>query len=305
VKFSPVLLSLFILVGSAHTFAADSLDKLSPILVAGEDWKVVADHVAFADGLCADAEGNVYFCQMRAKPPAIFRLTADGKLTQVAEGSRSGTRLGPDGKLYAVGTAQAVVYDLKSSGGADVLAEKISTNDLTVSNKGLLYLTEPGKKQITLIDPKTKEAKAVDTGIKAPNGIGLSPDQKTLYVSDYGGVNVYAFTVQSDGTLADKKPLMTMKAPENKPTVAGGDGMTLDRAGRLYVTSAVGVQIFAPSGELLGVLPKPKEGSIMSTTFGGPDLTYLYVSAGDSIWRRKTHATGLLSSQPPQTAEKQ
>ena len=61
-------------------------------------------------------------------------------------------KLGPDGKLYTVGTGQAVAYDLPA-GTPTVLAEKLSTNDLAVSARGLLYLTETGKKQITLIDP--------------------------------------------------------------------------------------------------------------------------------------------------------
>jgi len=275
------------------TRAADD-DKLSQILIPGEDWQVAAQELSFADGLSTDADGNVYFCEMRAKPPAIFKMTPDGVKTKVGEGSRSGTRRGPDRKLYAVGTNQALVYDL-ATGTSTVLAEKISTNDLTVSAKGLLYLTEPAKNQITLIDPMTKDVKALDRGIKSPNGIGLSPDQKTLYVSDYGTTTVYAFAVQPDGTLADKKALMTMKAPENKPTIANGDGMTIDAAGRVYVTTALGIQVFTPAGELLGVIPKVKSSNPMSTTFGGKDLGYLYMSHGDTIYRRKVQAKGALS----------
>ena len=236
--FRKILLALALL-GSMFitpTHAADD-DKLSQILIPGEDWQVAAQELSFADGLSTDADGNVYFCEMRAKPPAIFKMTPDGVKTKVGEGSRSGTRRGPDGKLYAVGTNQALVYDL-ATGASTVLAEKISTNDLIVSAKGFLYLTEPAKNQITLIDSKTKEVKALDRGIKSPNGIGLSPDQKTLYVSDYGTTTVYAFTVQPDGTLTDKKALMMMKAPENKPTIANGDGLTIDTAGRVYVTTA-------------------------------------------------------------------
>ncbi|HEX4797127.1 MAG TPA: SMP-30/gluconolactonase/LRE family protein [Humisphaera sp.] len=277
--------------------AADD-DKLSQILIPGEDWQVAARDLQFADGLSTDADGNVYFCEMRAKPPAIYKMTPDGVKTKVGDGSRSGTRRGPDGKLYAVGTNQALVYDL-ATGASTVLAEKISTNDLTVSAKGFLYLTEPAKNQITLIDSKTKEVKALDRGIKSPNGIGLSPDQKTLYVSDYGTTSVYAFAVQPDGTLTDKKALMTMKAPENKPAIANGDGMTIDTAGRVYVTTAMGLQIFAPSGELLGVLPKLKQSNPMSTTFGGKDLGYLYISFGDTIYRRKVQAKGALAFEMP------
>ena len=291
---------------AALSFAArpQDTDKLAAIFIPGEEWQVAAENLGFADGLCCDAEGNVYFCDMRAKPAAaIFKLAPDGTKTKVLDAGRSGTHFGPDGRLYTVGDKKCIVYDLAAAAPAadpTVLAEGISTNDLTVSSKGFIYLTEFTKKQITLINPKTKEVKAVDLGIAKPNGIALSPDQKTLYVSDYAGINVWAFTVQSDGTLADKKPLMTMKAPDKTPDNAGGDGMTVDSEGRAYVTTNLGVQIFAPTGELIAALPKLQAaGSAMSITFGGKEMNYLYVSNGDKIYRRKTLVKGVLSFGPP------
>jgi hypothetical protein len=56
------------------------------------------------------------------------------------------------------------------------------------------------------------------------------------------------------------------------------------------------VQIFAPSGELLGILPKPKETSLVSAGFGGEGLSYLYIACGDTIYRRKTQAKGSVGS---------
>ena len=141
---------------------------------------------------------------------------------------------------------------------------------------------------------QTQVVSAADAGnVKNPNGIGLSPDQKTLIVSDYGGVNVWTFTIMPDGTLTDRKPAMTMKAPEKQPDVAKGDGMAIDADGRAYVTTSLGLQIFAPTGELLGILPKPKPGSLISCTFGGKELNYLYISSGDTIYRRKTQVKGV------------
>src|SRR5439155_980004 len=142
----------------------------------------------------------------------------------------------------------------------------------------------------SLINPKTKEVKPADTGITKPNGINISPDNKTLLVSDYGGLNVWTFTIKDDGTLTDKKPAMTMKVgpPPAKPDVAGGDGMTVDTAGRAYVTTLLGVQIFSPDGTHLGTLPKP-DGvkTLVSAGFAGKDREYLYIMCGDKIYRRK------------------
>src|SRR5213075_964046 len=109
----------------------------------------------------------------------------------------------------------------------------------------------------------------------------------------YGGINVWAFKVADDGTLSDKKPLMTMKAPEKTPTVAGGDGMTTDSEGRAYVTTALGVQVFEKDGNLLGILPKPMPNSaLVSVGFAGKEMDTLYIACGDKIYKRKANAKG-------------
>jgi gluconolactonase len=277
---------------AAPTLRAADDDKLAAILIPGEDWQVALQTVGFADGLSSDpATGDIHFSDMKGKnadKPGIYSLTPSLQKTRLFDGKFSGTRLSADGKtLYAIGDKKLVSFALPN-GPETVLAEKIGTNDLAVTREGRIYFTGNGKLQVSMYDPKTKAVIAVDTGsIKNPNGIGLSPDQKTLIVSDYAGINVWTFAVQSDGKLADRKPAMTMKAPEKKPDVANGDGLAIDAVGRVYVTTAVGLQVFSPSGELLGVLPKPKPGTILSCTFGGKNLEYLYVSCGDTIYRRK------------------
>jgi len=260
-------------------------------VVPGGDWQVAVEGLGFADGLSYDASGNVFFADLRGANAGVYKLSPDGKRTKLYDTGRSGTRLGPDGKLYACGGKTLVAID-PAGGKVTPVAQDLGTNDLAVSKHGHVYITDTGKKQVTMVDPKTGKATAADTGITAPNGIGLSPDGATLYVSDYGGVNVYSFKVNADGTLSNKKALMTMKAPENKPTVAGGDGMTVDADGRCYVTSALGLQVFDVSGKLLGVLPKPGNGPLVSAGFGGKALSTLYVACGDKIYRRETKTHG-------------
>jgi enterochelin esterase family protein len=184
------------------------------------------------------------------------------------------------------------VYELPG-GKETILGEGLQPNDLTVSARGFVYFTETGKKQITMLDSKSKQVKAVDVGINKPNGIALSPDQSVLYVSDYGGLNVWAFKVGEDGMLSEKKALMTMKAPEKTPTSASGDGMTTDTEGRAYVTTALGVQVFDKEGKLLGTLAKPMPNApLVSVGFAGKDLDVLYIACGDKIYKRKTNAKG-------------
>lgn len=282
---------LFTLAGATFAQPPVTATALKAILVEGNDWQVAVDNLGFADGLSHDARGNVYFADLRGPNAGVYQLAPDGTKTKLYDTGRSGTRPGPDGRLYACGGKTLVAIELPG-GNVSTITENIGTNDLAVSKHGHVYITDTGKKQVTLVDPKTGEAKAADTGITAPNGIGLSPDHSTLYVSDYGGVNVYAFKVNADGTLGEKNPLMTMKAPHDKPTVAGGDGMTVDAEGRCYVTTALGLQVFDKSGQLLGVLPKPGNGPLVSAGFGGENLDVLYVACGDKIYQRKVNAKG-------------
>jgi enterochelin esterase family protein len=266
-------------------------DKLAGIVVAGEDWQVAVTGVGFADGLSSEpGTGEIFFSDMRGKgedKPGVYRLSPDLKKQRLFDGKFSGTRPSADGKiLYAIGDKKLFSFTLPD-GKETVLADRIGTNDLAVASDGRIYFTGHGKAQVSLYNPKTKAVTAADTGsLKNPNGIGLTADGQMLVVSDYGGVNVVKFAVRSDGTL-EKKSAMTMKAPENKPDVANGDGLAIDAAGRVFVTTAVGLQVFSPEGELLGVLAKPKPGSMISCAFGGKNSEYLYVSCGDTIYRRK------------------
>src|SRR6185437_7641630 len=151
------------------------------------------------------------------------------------------------------------------SGEVNVVAEGVKPNDLAVTKDGFILITETVAKQVTRIDPRNGEIKVVDTGISKPNGIALSNDGGTLAVSDYGGTHTWMFRVNKGGILDAKMPTMPMRLPidakgefkSNEPPPyaqnSQGDGMAVDKAGRLYVTSKLGVQVFDPTGRPCGV----------------------------------------------------
>jgi len=270
------------------------------LLIPGESWQVVADGLGFADAPCADAEGNFYFSDMRA--PAVYKVgAADGAKTTLVAEAVSGLKFGPDGLLYGCQGAKSRVISLDPKSGAiRVVAEDVTPNDLAVSDDGFIYITETKHSRVTRIHIASGETVAVDTGIGRPNGIALSNDGGTLAVSDSGGENVWTFRVLADGSLDAKMPTMTMRLaidPQgefkfNEPPpylpASRGDGMAVDKAGRYYVTSAVGVQVFDPTGRQCGVLPKPDEAmGLTSCTLAGPDHQYLYVTNGSTVFRRK------------------
>ena len=180
------------------------------------------------------------------------------------------------------------------------VAANVAPNDLAVSSDGFIYITETKHQRVTRIHIKTGEVTSVDTGITRPNGIALSNDGGTLAVSDSGGEYVWTFRVNADGSLDAKMPTMTMRLaidpkgdfkfnePPPYQPASKGDGMAVDKSGRFYVTSAIGVQVFDPTGRLCGVLPKPSEAQpLTSCTLAGPNHEYLYVTNGDKVLRRK------------------
>ena len=269
-------------------------------LIPGQTWEVVADKLGFADAPCSDAQGNFYFSDMKA--PAVYKINnSDGRRTEIVKESVSGMKFGPDGLLYGCqGAKNRVISIDPNSGAVKEVATDVTPNDLAVSADGFIYITETKHQRITRINIKTKEVAAVDTGITRPNGIALSNDGGTLAVSDSGGEHVWTFRVNSDGSLDAKMPTMTMrlaidpkgefKFNEAPPYQAAprGDGSAVDKSGRYYVTSAVGVQIFDPTGRQCGVLPKLNEASpLTSCTLAGPNHEYLYITHGDTVYRRK------------------
>jgi enterochelin esterase-like enzyme/sugar lactone lactonase YvrE len=271
------------------------------LLIPGESWELVADDLGFADALCADKEGNLYFCDMRA--PAVIRINAaDGTRTEIAKESVSGLEFSPDGSLlYACqGSMNRVISINVSNGEVKTVAEGVKPNDLAVTRDGFILITETGAKQVTRIDPKTGEVTPVDTGINKPNGIALSNDGGTLAVSDYGGTHTWTFRVNAGAVLDAKMPSMPMRLridPKgefrfNEPppyvAVSRGDGMAVDKRGRYYVTSDLGVQVFDPTCRPCGVLPKVDNDQPLTTCMlAGPDHSTLYIAHGKRIYRRK------------------
>ena len=100
------------------------------------------------------------------------------------------------------------------------------------------------------------------------NGVILSKDEKTLYVTN--GTTLAAFDVQRDGSLTNQREFV-------KFTAGGGDGAAIDSQGRLYVTTGAGVEVIAPDGKHLGVIPTPR--GVISCAFGGNDKKTLFVLA--------------------------
>lgn len=282
----------------------DTRPTVMDIILPGEDWQVVSEGHKFTEGPASDPQGNVYFTDIPNN--RIHRVdAASGKVTVFAEntGGANGLMFGPDGRLYACqgGNKRVVAYEVGASNGAapreHTIADGIECNDLAIRYDGGMYVSEPGKKQVWHVSPRG-EKRVVDTGIERPNGVLLTPDQGQLVVADTAGAFVWAFQIQADGSLINKQPYFITNLPAGV-TGSGGDGMTVDTQGRLYLTTKTGLQIFDQAGRVNAILTKPQNGWLSNAAFGGKDLDTLFVTCGDKLYKRKTKVKGVLSYQPP------
>jgi gluconolactonase len=101
----------------------------------------------------------------------------------------------------------------------------------------------------------------------------LNPEETVLYVTNGG--TILAFDVQADGSTGNRRDFATLESGGT------GDGMAIDAAGRLYVTSQPGVQVFDRSGKYLGLIPTPR--NAISVAFAGRDKKTLYVVGSGAL----------------------
>ena len=268
------------------------------VLIPGEEWQVVSEGHRATDGPAVNATGEMFFTDTPGS--RILKAGADGKVVTFAENTNrgNGTMFGPDGRLYvgATGTRQIVAYD--STGKFEVVADDVSVNDLAINVKGDLYFTDSPGKKVWFV-PKGGKPRVVDEGIELPNGVLFSPDQSLLYVSDYVGQLSWVFQIQPDGSLAHKQKYFYLHVPD-AATRSSGDGMAVDADGRVYIATALGVQVFDQIGKCHAIIPAPQPGvSLSNVEFGGPDMNEMYVTNGDKVFKRTTRVKGVVSWRPP------
>ncbi len=290
------VLSLLVvtLLGAPSILPAQDTSTLA-VLVDGEDWKEAVTGQTFTDGLCALEDGSLLFTDVRVGK-GIYKLSLDGKVSLIIDEQPgiSGLALGPGGRIYACQNKASRVVVFEKDGTVKELIKDIKPNDLIVTKAGYVYFTETGTKRIYCITPEGKSFVADEGHVARPNGITLSADQSTLAVSEHGGKHVWSWQIQPDGTLKGGAANMTLLvSPNNAKGESLGDGSTTDAAGRYYVTSEIGIQMFDSMGRHSGTIAPPFQGAkIVSVEFAGPDHEWLYVCAGDRIFKRKTQTQG-------------
>ncbi|HMC66040.1 MAG TPA: SMP-30/gluconolactonase/LRE family protein [Gemmataceae bacterium] len=286
------------------TQAAD--DEPKPIPGIGPTTKIAKLHTGFkfTEGPAADRDGNVYFSDIPNQ--RIHKVDTDGKLSVFREKSNraNGLMVNAKGEIVACEMAGRIVAISSDGEQVRVLADKYegkpfnAPNDLVIDKEGGVYFSDPsfgaprplpqGKTAVYHIAPEGKVTRLIDD-LALPNGVILSPDEKTLYVIPTGPAEMMAYPVEAPGELGRGLVFCTLRGKDGKKGT-GGDGCTIDSKGNLYITSQIGVQVFDPSGKFLGNIAIPEKPA--NVTFGGPDMKTLYVTAGTSLYTARMEATG-------------
>jgi sugar lactone lactonase YvrE/enterochelin esterase-like enzyme len=275
--------------------------QLQEILIQGEDWTLVGEGYEFTEGPAVSPEGEVFFNDTRQSK--TYRIARDGRPVLFLADSKGGNgqAFGPKGMLYAVaaGAEQIVAYD--DDGDMTPVAGGFRGNDLVVRADRSIYVTNPSRdpnepsKVWHIDDDGTK--RVVDTGLRFANGVALSPDQSLLYVADSRTHWVYSYQIQPDGSLAHKQRYYHLHVPDTADD-SGADGMRVDRDGRLYVATRMGVQVCDQAGRVNAIIPTPN-GKVSNLCFGGPKFDTIYATCGDRVYKRKVKIQGAQAFLPP------
>jgi sugar lactone lactonase YvrE len=218
-------------------------------------------------------------------------LDAQDRLIVCGQAARRVTRTEPDGSI----TVLADRYDGKRLN---------SPNDVVVHDSGAIYFTDPpwGLRDLTegkelpfqgvyRLDRDGRLHLEVDD-FEHPNGLAFSPDQRVLYIGDDARGHVRAFDVQPDGSLAHGRLFAETPLPETlDPEDGPPDGMKVDSAGHLYVTSIGGIWVFDATGKALGVIAVPEQPANLA--WGDGDWRTLYITARTSLYRLRLNVPGI------------
>jgi gluconolactonase len=297
-------------------FAAACLSSLNPATPATADQPAIPGlgptgpiqrlhgELQFTEGPAWDGRSSLYFTDIPAN--RIYKRDGQGQLSVFVEPSRhaNGLFFNARGNLVACEMDGRLVEIDVQTRGVTPLAVKFegqrfnAPNDLVIDRDGGIYFTDPryrapepwpqGKEAFYYRAPDGTVTRLGD-GLSAPNGILLSPDEETLYVVPSLQKQVMAYPVREPGVVGGGRIFceLQQRQPDGN---SGGDGLTVDMQGNLYITTGLGLQVFSPQGEKLGIIEFPEQPA--NVTFGGPERRTLFVTARTALYAAPMKVAG-------------
>ncbi len=271
------------------------------LIAQGASLEKLADGFVFTEGPAVDAAGNVFFTDQ--PNDRILEWSVDNKLSTFMQpaGRANGMFFDGKGNLIACADENNQLWSVDRSGKVTVLVRDYQgkllngPNDVWVRPDEGIYFTDPWYKRpywkrgpmeqdgqhVYYLSPDRQRLTRVIDDMKQPNGIIGTPDGKILYVSDIGARKTYAYDVNADGTLSNKRLFCEM----------GSDGMTVDNEGNVYLTGR-GVTVFAPSGRQIEhiTVDEPWTGNVC---FGGRNRQTLFITASKGLYAVRMTVRGI------------
>jgi gluconolactonase len=296
-----LILTTILVTIAAPAFADESLlDE-----AAGVE-RIVSD-CKFTEGPSVDREGNLFFSD--GQNDRIMKYSPKGELSVFKKpcGRVNGTTFDREGRLVVCQSAGMgggrKVARIEKDGSETVLAEEYegkkltAPNDVCVDPAGRIFFTDPaglgvdapqGDSSVFRIDAPGKFVKVI-ADLQKPNGTLVTPDGKTLYVSDRGTQKLHRYKVAADGSLTPDGVLYNF-SPDR-----GVDGMRLDERGNIWAAAGqnatTGLFVVSPEGKLL--LHKPMPEFSTNLCFGGPDGKTIYFTATTSVYKLRAKVSGV------------
>ena len=227
-------------------------------IVGLPDGSVLVAQQDSSDVMSIDPKGHAHIAYQDTNTGGAVSVNKKGEVFIAERGLHEGIwELAPQHKILAISYEGDPIDCLGNFG----------LNDLTAAANGGVYFTVGG---LYYAAPDGTVTKQGDVG--GTNGVILSPDEKTLYVTSAKGFGMpgtlVAFDVQPNGQLSNERVVTQL--------TGGGDGSTVDSEGRIYTTSGSVIDVISPDGKLLGVIPGPKDDDLISVAFGGKDRHTLF-----------------------------
>lgn len=265
--------------------------------------------------------GKLYFSSMHydaswngdPEKSALIEMDPDGSYRYISYGimETNGTFALDNGNLAVCDTYGHRVVEIDTDGTVvRVLAGTCDgkrldgPNDLTVDMKGGIYFTDPQilpgpymqpGRSVIYRKPSGETMRVVEPGVLVkPNGLILSPDNKTLYVNSTHEDFMMAYDVNDDGSLSNGRKfghlMITPEFLDKESINTQADGMTVDERGNVYITTILGLQIFNPDGTYIGTIHYPE--MPVNCCFGGDDGKTLFATCNDKVYRIRTNVRG-------------
>lgn len=284
-------------------------DRGLSALVAG-DFEVLASGFQFTEGPLWLPDGTLLFEDIKAE--TTLALAPDGTVSTLRSGTGAANGQTFDalgGIIFCEQNGRRMSRMDRDGSNVAVVAETFegkrlnSPNDVICDRSGRVYFTDPPYGVPT---PEDKELPfsgvfrlsadlielelLVSDDFEKPNGLALSPDERTLYVCDTAKYHVRAFDLDETGTLDRNSSRVFATMDPGQP--GGPDGMKVDRAGRVYVAVALGVWVYEPDGSLLGIIGLPKRPSNLA--WAGEDAKTLAITMIDEVGRVRMNVEGIV-----------